>query len=80
MGVFQFSLITLRSDLDGLFISYAGNSPDVPRGNYFSVGYFSVGVFFFFDFRNFMASSYNRHILSPWDVSTSPLGLILMLI
>ena len=33
--------------MDGLFISYAGNSPDVPRGNYFSVGYFSVGVFFF---------------------------------
>ena len=28
-----------------LFISYAGNSPDVPRGKYFSVGYFSVGVF-----------------------------------
>ena len=40
----QFSLIT-EIDLDRLIISYAGNSPDVPRGNYFSVGYFSVGVF-----------------------------------
>ena len=52
MSVFQFSLIALRFDLDCFFISYAGNSPDVPRGKYFSVGYFSVGVFFFFGFKN----------------------------
>ena len=79
MGIFQFTLVKLRFDFDCLFISYAGNSPDVPRGNYFSVGYFSVGVFFF-DFRNFMTYTHYRHILSPWDVFTSPLGLILMVI
>ena len=70
--------MALRLDLDYLFVSYLGTNPDVPLGKYFTIGYISVCIFSLMFENPLPTHDVDRHILFPWVVFISPLGLILM--